>query len=44
LAYIQINLLMKFRDEAVPETERDQWREPLLSSINAIAAGMRNTG
>jgi phosphoenolpyruvate carboxylase len=44
LGFIQINLLKKYRDESVEETLRDAWKDPLLSSINAIAAGMRNTG
>ena len=44
LGYIQINLLQKFRDETVSESEREKWKDALLSSINAIAAGMRNTG
>jgi phosphoenolpyruvate carboxylase len=44
LGFIQINLLQKFRDESISETERDKWKGALLSSINAIAAGMRNTG
>ena len=44
LGFIQINLLEKFRDENTPEKAREQWKSSLLSSINAIAAGMRNTG
>ncbi len=44
LNHIQITLLRRFRDESEPEAERDKWRAPLLRSINAIAAGMRNTG
>ncbi len=44
LGYLQITLLKKFRDESVPEQERMQWQAALLSSINAIAAGLRNTG
>jgi len=44
LNHIQITLLQRFRDESLPEEEREQWLEPLLRSINAIAAGMRNTG
>ncbi|MDJ0833515.1 MAG: phosphoenolpyruvate carboxylase [Gammaproteobacteria bacterium] len=44
LGFIQINLLQKYRDESISEDQRDQWRDALLSSINAIAAGMRNTG
>ena len=44
LGFIQINLLHKYRDENVDEAQRNLWKDPLLSSINAIAAGMRNTG
>lgn len=44
LNHIQIVLLRRYRDESAPQTERDQWLSPLLRSINAIAAGMRNTG
>lgn len=38
LGYIQITLLRKFRQQ------QEQWKDALLSSINAIAAAMRNTG
>lgn len=44
LNHIQITLLKRYRDESLSESEREQWLEPLLRSINAIAAGMRNTG
>ena len=44
LNHIQITLLKRYRDEALSDEERDRWLEPLLRSINAIAAGMRNTG
>ncbi|MGD8349891.1 MAG: phosphoenolpyruvate carboxylase, partial [Gammaproteobacteria bacterium] len=44
LAYLQIELLKKYRDENQPEADRMQWQAALLSSINAIAAGLRNTG
>jgi phosphoenolpyruvate carboxylase len=37
-------LLKRYKDESVSEQERDIWLKPLLNSINAIAAGMRNTG
>ena len=43
LNHVQIALLERYRDETVPE-QREQWLDPLLRSINAIAAGMRNTG
>ena len=33
-----------YRDESLPVEERETWLSPLLRSINAIAAGMRNTG
>ena len=44
LAYIQIELLKKYRPEAGEEKVNEEWRNAMLSSINAIAAGMRNTG
>jgi phosphoenolpyruvate carboxylase len=44
LNHIQITLLKRYRDESLDEEERQRWLAPLLRSINAIAAGMRNTG
>jgi len=44
LNHIQVKLLKRYRDESIDETEREKWLNPLLRSINAIAAGMRNTG
>ncbi|QKT04535.1 phosphoenolpyruvate carboxylase [Ectothiorhodospiraceae bacterium 2226] len=44
LNHIQITLLRRYRDESLSQEEREQWLDPLLRSINAIAAGMRNTG
>jgi phosphoenolpyruvate carboxylase len=44
LNHIQIKLLKRYRDESLDEAEREKWLTPLLSSINAVAAGMRNTG
>ncbi len=44
LNYIQIALLERTRNTHIREEERARWRDPLLRSINAIAAGMRNTG
>jgi len=44
LNYIQITLLERSRDQDLDETARQVWLDPLLRSINAIAAGMRNTG
>ena len=44
LNYIQIAMIKKYRDQSVPEDESELWLNPLLRSINAIAAGMRNTG
>ena len=43
LNHIQINLLKKVRDNP-KEDEKNIYLTPLLRSINAIAAGMRNTG
>jgi len=44
LNHIQIALLHRYR--AIPGTDEEPsvWLDPLLRSINAIAAGMRNTG
>jgi phosphoenolpyruvate carboxylase len=44
LNQIQLMLLQRYRDESVNEEDREIWLDPLLRSINAIAAGMRNTG
>ncbi len=44
LNHIQITLLERYRDITLSEAERVLWLDPLLRSINAIAAGMRNTG
>ncbi len=44
LNHIQITLLQRCHNEALSEAEREKWLTPLLRSINAIAAGMRNTG
>jgi len=44
LNQIQLYLLKKYRDENSDKEEQQRWLNPLLRSINAIAAGMRNTG
>jgi phosphoenolpyruvate carboxylase len=44
LNHVQIMLLQKYRHPDASDQERDRWLRPLLRSINAIAAGMRNTG
>lgn len=46
LGFIQINLLHKYRERSKNAENPDinPWKDALLSSINAIAAGMRNTG
>jgi phosphoenolpyruvate carboxylase len=44
LNQIQLHILKRYRDESLSEEEREEWLDPLLRSINAIAAGMRNTG
>ncbi len=41
---IQVTLIKRYRDESRSDEEREVWLSPLLRSINAIAAGMRNTG
>jgi phosphoenolpyruvate carboxylase len=42
LHHIQVMLLKRARN--LPSNEAEQWLSPLLRTINAIAAGMRNTG
>jgi phosphoenolpyruvate carboxylase len=42
--HIQVRLLKRYRNESVWEEEQLQWLTPLKRTINAIAAGMRNTG
>jgi len=42
LHHIQVMLLKRVRN--LPSNEAEQWLSPLLRTINAIAAGMRNTG
>ena len=44
LNHIQLSLLKSYRDGASGEEKKDNYLDPLLRSINAIAAGMRNTG
>ena len=44
LGYLQISLIKKYRDESTTEEQRMEWQGALLSSINALAAGLRNTG
>ncbi|WP_319381880.1 phosphoenolpyruvate carboxylase [Thiomicrorhabdus sp.] len=41
---IQIAILRRYKAVDATDEERDLWLGPLLNSINAIAAGMRNTG
>jgi phosphoenolpyruvate carboxylase len=43
LNHIQVQVLDRYRGET-DESARADWLDPLLRSINAIAAGMRNTG
>jgi phosphoenolpyruvate carboxylase len=44
LNHVQIVLLQRYRHPDATDAEKDLWIKPLLRSINAIAAGMRNTG
>jgi phosphoenolpyruvate carboxylase len=44
LNYIQVALLRRYRAPNTPEETRQALLGPLLRTINAIAAGMRNTG
>ena len=44
LNHIQVRMLKRYRSDSVWESEQDSWLTPLKRTINAIAAGMRNTG
>jgi phosphoenolpyruvate carboxylase len=44
LNYLQVFLLRRVREIAPENQAESPWMKPLLRSINAIAAGMRNTG
>jgi phosphoenolpyruvate carboxylase len=44
LNHIQLALLRRYRADPGSDTAPSVWLDPLLRSINAIAAGMRNTG
>ena len=44
LNHIQIILLSRHRDATLDDEAHELWLSPLLRTINAIAAGMRNTG
>jgi len=44
LNHIQVRLLRRYRDATQSDEARARWLTPLMRSINAIAAGMRNTG
>ena len=44
LSHIQILLLKRYRGAEDNEEEQNHWLNPLLRTINAVAAGMRNTG
>jgi phosphoenolpyruvate carboxylase len=44
LNYLQVFLLRKLREIDPEYAHQSPWMKPLLRTINAIAAGMRNTG
>jgi phosphoenolpyruvate carboxylase len=44
LNHIQLGLLRRYRHSDHQEAEDEIWLRPLLRSINAISAGLRNTG
>ena len=44
LNYLQVFLLRKVREIDPNNPDESPWMKPLLRTINAIAAGMRNTG
>ncbi len=44
LNYLQVSLLRRVREADLDDPSASPWMKPLLRTINAIAAGMRNTG
>ncbi|MBM4208869.1 MAG: phosphoenolpyruvate carboxylase, partial [Gammaproteobacteria bacterium] len=44
LNYMQVGLLRALNAENEDDAVQNRWMKPLLRTINAIAAGMRNTG
>ena len=44
LNYIQLDMLKRYRNSELDESERAACLDSVLRTINAIAAGMRNTG
>ncbi len=44
LNHIQVAALRRWREAGDDEDARQEWLMPLLRSINAVAAGLRNTG
>lgn len=44
LNHIQLGLIRHYRNNNLSEEEQSMWLRPLLRSINAISAGLRNTG
>lgn len=44
LNFLQVSLLHRVRSSTLDNSADNPWMKPLLRSINAIAAGMRNTG
>ena len=44
LNHIQLELIKRYRYSGLSEEEKELWLTPLLRSINAISAGLRNTG
>ena len=44
LNHIQLGLIKRYRHSGLSEEDQELWLTPLLRSINAISAGLRNTG
>ncbi|MEJ2612304.1 MAG: phosphoenolpyruvate carboxylase [Candidatus Thiodiazotropha sp.] len=44
LNHIQLETLKRYRDPELSDEAWDLWLIPLLRTINAISAGLRNTG
>ena len=44
LNFIQLILILRFRNEKLEDSDKQIWLDVLLRTINGIATGMRNTG
>jgi phosphoenolpyruvate carboxylase len=44
ISYIQVNLIKKYRNKKISKKQKEELLNVLRSSVNGIAAGIRNTG